>query len=321
MDSTLRTELHSTTHSYQFSTMATSNPNQASPNKPSFLIPFLAFVTMLFMFPNTVKSAQSVSFTFTKFDSDQKDLIFQGHAISSSNVIQLTKLDSNGNPVSTSVGRVLYSAPVRLWESNTVVSTFDTTFTFKISTPYTTPADGFTFFLAPNDTAIPPYSAGKLLGLFSNLNALRNSTTSNQTTVDFKAVSNNVVAVEFDTYPNDNIGDPRYKHIGIDVNSIRSKATVAWDWQNGKAATAHISYNSASKRLSVTTFYPGSKAVTLSHDVELTTVLPQWIRVGFSASTGAERQRNTLLSWSFSSSLKNNVMEEEKEDMNIASVV
>ncbi|CAJ1977060.1 unnamed protein product [Sphenostylis stenocarpa] len=122
-----------------------------------------------------------------------------------------------------------------------------------------------------------------------------NSTTSNQTTVDFKAVSNNVIAVEFDTYPNDNVGDPRYKHIGIDVNSIR--------------------------RLSVTIFYPGSKAVALSHDVELTTVLPQWIRVGFSASTGLEKQRNTLLSWSFSSSLKNNAVEEDKEDMNIASVV
>ncbi|CAJ1977062.1 unnamed protein product [Sphenostylis stenocarpa] len=302
--------------------MATSNKNHASPNKPSFLIPLLAFVTMLFMFPNKVKSAQSVSFTFTKFDSDQKDLIFQGHATSSNNVIQLTKLDSNGNPMTSSVGRVLYSAPLRLWESSTVVSTFETTFTFQISTPYTSPpGDGLAFFLAPYDTVIPPNSAGNLLGLFPNLNALRNSTTSKETTIDVNAASNNVVAVEFDTYPNDNIGDPRYKHIGIDVNSIRSKATVAWDWQNGKTATAHISYNSASKRLSVTTFYPGGKAVSLSHDVELTQVLPQWIRVGFSASTGLEKERNTLLSWSFSSSLKNNALEEEKEDMNIASVV
>ncbi|CAJ1977059.1 unnamed protein product [Sphenostylis stenocarpa] len=118
--------------------MATSNTN-ASPNKPSFLIPLLAFVTMLFMFPNTVKSAHN-------------------------NVIQLTKLDSNGNPVTGSVGRVLYSAPLRLWESSTVVSTFETTFTFQISTPYTTPlADGFALFLAPYDTVIPPNSGGNLL--------------------------------------------------------------------------------------------------------------------------------------------------------------
>ncbi|KAL9276236.1 hypothetical protein ACSQ67_026220 [Phaseolus vulgaris] len=279
-----------------------------SNNKPSFLIPQLVFVTMLLiMFPSEVNSAESLSFSFTKFGPDQKDLIFQGDATSTNNVLQLTKLDNGGNPVSDSVGRVLYSAPFHLWQNSAALSSFETTFTFQISTPYTSPpADGLAFFLAPHDTVIPPNSGGSLLGIFSELNAFRNSSTTsqNQTLFDVKGASNKVVAVEFDTYPNENVGDPRYEHIGIDVNSIRSKATARWEWQNGKTASARISYNSASKKLTVATFYPGIKALTLSHDVDLRTVLPEWVRVGFSASTGEQKQRNTILSWSFKSSLE-----------------
>ncbi|QCE08202.1 Legume lectin [Vigna unguiculata] len=291
-------------------------------NNP-FIIPLLAFMTMLCMFPGKVKSAESLSFSFSKFGSDQKDLIFQGDAISTNNVLQLTKLNSAGNPVGVSVGRVLYSAPLRLWGDSAVLSSFDTTATFQISTPYVSYADGIAFFLAPHDTVIPPNSNGRLLGLFSNnINAFKNSSTSvNKTTVDFKAATNNVVAVEFDTYPNVDFGDPPYIHVGIDVNSIISKATARWNWQNGKTATVHITYNSASKRLTASIYYPGGTPVTVSYDVQLQTVLPQWVRVGWSASTGAEAQRNTLLSWSFSSSLKNNDVKEEKEDTFITTVV
>ncbi|WVY98771.1 hypothetical protein V8G54_030922 [Vigna mungo] len=274
------------------------------------------------MFPSKVKSDESLSFSFSRFSHDQKDLIFQGDAISTNNVLQLTKLDSAGNPLSGSVGRVLYSAPLHLWENSAVVSSFETSFTFEISTPYTSPADGLDFFLAPYDTVIPSNSAGCLLGLFSNLNAFRNSSTSqNQTILDFKAESNNVIAVEFDTFSNGNIYDPTYTHIGIDVNSIKSEITEIWNWQNGKTATAHISYNTDSKRLAVSTFYPGSNPDILYNDIKLHTVLPEWVRVGLSASTGEKKQRNTILSWSFTSSLKNNEVKDEKQDMFIKTVV
>ncbi|KAL2995567.1 hypothetical protein AAZX31_10G222900 [Glycine max] len=245
------------------------------------------------MLPNKVNSAHSVSFTFNKLGGDQKDLIFQGDATSNNNVLQLTKLDNKGNPVSGSVGRVLYSAPLRLYESSTLLE----------------------FPSSLHDSTIPPHSGGRLLGLFPDSNALKNSSSSNnETAIDFKASSDKVVAVEFDTYHNWDSWDPYYKHIGIDVNSIRSKATAQRNWQNGKIATAHISYNSASKRLTVVAFYPATKAVTLSHDIELNKVLPEWVRVGISASTGAHKQKNTILSWSFTSSLKNNGVQ-KKEDI------
>ena len=113
-----------------------------------------------------------------------------------------------------------------------------------------------------------------------------------------------MVAVEFDTFINTDIGDPEYQHIGIDINSITSVTTTKWDWQNGKTVTAQISYNSASKRLTVVASYPDSTPVSLYYDIDLFTILPEWVRVGFSASTGGAAEANTLLSWSFSSSLQ-----------------
>ncbi|XP_027365786.1 LOW QUALITY PROTEIN: mannose/glucose-specific lectin Cramoll-like [Abrus precatorius] len=287
-------------------------------NKPHSIIPLLAFTTMFLMLLNTVHSANSLSFTFDQFVPNPQDLILQGDA-KTTKVLELTKLDASGGPVSDSVGRALYYAPVHLWDSSAVEASFRTTFTFTISS--TNPGDGLAFFIAPVDTSIPPNSHGKLLGLFPNTNVLKNSTSYNK--VDFKASSNQVVAVEFDSYVNLNpdIGDPNYKHIGIDVNSIRSKTTARWNWQNGKVATAHISYNSVAKRLSVVTTYPGSAPVELSHEIELNTVLPDWVRVGLSASTGQAKESNTVLSWSFTSGLVLGDTVQNEENMLIASVV
>nr|BAN37442.1 lectin-like protein [Apios americana] len=271
-----------------------------SKNKSLSLLPLLAFISMFLMLLKRVNSADSLSFSFKEFTADPEDLIFQGDTITgSNNVLQLTKVDSSGNPVGQSVGRVLYYAPVHLWESSELVSSFETTFTFSISSSVTNPGDGLAFFIASPDTTIPSKSSGENLGLFPSSSAL--------------------VAVEFDTYPNNNVGDPSYKHIGIDINSITSKTTTKWNWQNGATATAQISYNSASKRLSVVASYPGTTPVTLSYDTDLLAILPQWVRVGFSASTGQQMQSNTLHSWSFTSTLQTNNQIQNK-DMHLASI-
>nr|P81637.1 RecName: Full=Lectin alpha chain; Contains: RecName: Full=Lectin beta chain; Contains: RecName: Full=Lectin gamma-1 chain; Contains: RecName: Full=Lectin gamma-2 chain [Dioclea guianensis] len=115
-----------------------------------------------------------------------------------------------------------------------------------------------------------------------------------------------IVAVELDSYPNTDIGDPSYPHIGIDIKSIRSKSTARWNMQTGKVGTAHISYNSVAKRLSAVVSYTGSSSTTVSYDVDLNNVLPEWVRVGLSATTGLYKETNTILSWSFTSKLKTN---------------
>ncbi|XP_029126417.1 lectin alpha chain [Cajanus cajan] len=286
------------------------------------IISVIGLVAMLLMAVNRVNSADSLSFSFNSFGLDQKDLIFQGDATALRNALQLTRLDSQLQPLPSSVGRVLYSAPIQL------VGAFETSFTFSISSPDTIPGDGLTFFIASHDTVIPPNSNGKFLGLFPGTNTARtnssniNDNNNHDIHVDNLKASDRVVAVEFDTYPNLDIRDPNFVHIGINVNSITSARTAQWVWRNGLTATARINYNSLTKTLTAATFYPGTgtEVVSISHAIDLSTVLPQWVRVGFSASTGQHKQKNSIHSWAFSTILKNSKIEEE-EDTNIVSVV
>ena len=290
--------------------------------KPPISVPLLAFTTTYFMLLHTVNSADGLHFFFDKFDVNQKDLILQGDAsIASSNVLQLTKVDNNGNPLSGSVGRALYSAPIRLWDSSGGDATFTSSFSFVISTRGSdTPADGLTFFLASVNSTIPPGSGGALLGLFSNANIALNN--SRNEVVDFKAdPSNGVVAVEFDTYPNVNLGDPNYRHIGINVNSIRSREFRRWNWQNGQVVSAQIYYDNVFKSLRATARFPDGGFVDFRHNIDLATVLPQWVRVGFSASTGQYAQTNNIQAWSFITRYRRSRNNVQEKDGYIASVV
>ncbi|RYR36495.1 hypothetical protein Ahy_A09g041457 [Arachis hypogaea] len=151
-----------------------------------------------------------VSFNLHKFDpKHSKEIQFQGDAtITDHHIIRLTNLDDQGNPLGNRVGRVLFSDPVHLYDHSGFRAGFETTFVFRISKPYNTdytpgPGDGLAFFLASADTEIPPQSSGMFLGLFND-------------------ASDKIVAVEFDTFSNSEVGDPNYPHIGVDINSIRS---------------------------------------------------------------------------------------------------
>lgn len=81
--------------------------------KLSFLIPLLTFVSILLMLEVSTVSLFHLQQVWSRTKGSY--LIFQGDATSNVNVLQLTKLDSKGNPVSGSVGRGLYSSPVRLF--------------------------------------------------------------------------------------------------------------------------------------------------------------------------------------------------------------
>nr|5U38_A Chain A, Lectin [Platypodium elegans] len=236
----------------------------------------------------------SLSFSFINFDRDERNLIFQGDAHTSrNNILQLTRTDSNGAPVRSTVGRILHSAQVRLWEKSTNrVANFQTQFSFFLSSPLSNPADGIAFFIAPPDTTIPSGSAGGLLGLFNPRTALNES-------------ANQVLAVEFDTFfaQNSNTWDPNYQHIGIDVNSIRSSKVVRWERREGKTLNVLVTYNPSTRTIDVVATYPDGQRYQLSHVVDLTTILPEWVRVGFSAASGEQFQTHNLESWSFTSTL------------------
>ncbi|XP_064937293.1 lectin-related protein-like [Musa acuminata AAA Group] len=146
------------------------------------------------------------------FDNDTTSKIeFQGDASLLDKEIHLTS-----SPMQYSVGRVVYREPLRLWDATTrELADFTTHFSFVInsSDPLTPHGDGLAFFLTAYPPTLPAYSRGAFLGLFSN------------SSVDGSRVS--TVAVEFDTFPN--AWDPLADHVGIDIDSITSSATLQWN--------------------------------------------------------------------------------------------
>ena len=155
-------------------------------------------------------------------------------------------------------------------------------------------ADGIAFVIAPFPCNMPNDSSGGFLGLFSADTALN-------------AYKNQIVAVEFDSFSNP--WDPSTAHTGIDVNSIASVTTTQWQTGNaGNAflATATVNYEPGTKNLSVSVRYPGSHvngtSSSLSFVIDLRTVLPEWVRVGFSGAAGRLVETHWILDWTFTSS-------------------
>ncbi|MED6203680.1 hypothetical protein PIB30_001924 [Stylosanthes scabra] len=262
---------------------------------------FLSSIAIFLMLLNLATSQDSLSFSFNNFEKEaERNLILQGDAHIDPKVLQLTRTDSNQN----SVGRALYLAQVHLYEKSTNrLANFQIQFSFSLKSQGSSqPADGLAVFLAPPDTTIPPGSIGNggLLGLFEPSNALN--------------ASNKVVAVEFDTFfdRSSNDWDPSYTHIGIDLNSIKSVKTVKWDRREGQILNVLVTFTASSRTLSVVATYPDGKKYELSNEVDFFKELPEYVRVGFSAATGQQRQSHTLHSWSFTSALLNTVTKEDE---------
>ena len=265
-----------------------------------FLFPQLFILFSLFMITNfftlltpfTFTSA--ISFNFTSFSHANSNISYE-RAFPESQVIHLT----NSMPTNHLVGRATYFKPMHLWDKTSgKLTDFTTHFSFVIdSWNQTTYSDGMAFFLAPNDSKIPMVgNNGLLLGL----------TTQGQV---WDSTSNPFVAVEFDIWSNVEM-DPIGEHVGIDINSMKSKANVSWlcNIREGKKNEAWISYNSSSYNLSVVfTGFKNNDAInqTLSYIVDLRNFLPEWVTFGFSAATGEDRfATHNIYSWDFNSSLE-----------------
>ncbi|TKY61017.1 Lectin-related protein [Spatholobus suberectus] len=232
------------------------------------------------------------SFTMNRFVPNQQDLIFQGDAqVSPTGVLELTQ-KVNGEPVSDSIGRVLYSAPFHIWDRRTNRSTsFLTEFTFVVKSPTNLTADGMAFFIAPPDSQIPPGSGGGLLGLFSDASEDNCRST---------------VAVEFDTYFNEEWDPPGLHHIGINVNSIHSQRTEPWRMNNGEIVHAVVIYLAENLNILYYLLLDPNDPQQTTHAnvrlIDLKRVVPEWVRFGFSATVGRvpdHLESHDLLSWSF----------------------
>uniref|UniRef100_A0A8R7RCG4 non-specific serine/threonine protein kinase n=1 Tax=Triticum urartu TaxID=4572 RepID=A0A8R7RCG4_TRIUA len=122
------------------------------------------------------------------------------------------------------------------------------------------------------------------------------------------------VAVEFDTFNNTVVSDPRetYDHIGIDVNSLRSVSTQTLpSFELTDNLTAMVEYDNVRSILAVTVWVGDDRSgqardrnYSLRSKVDLKSALPEQVSVGFSASTSNAIELHQLRSWSFNSSLE-----------------
>ncbi|GAU27779.1 hypothetical protein TSUD_215900 [Trifolium subterraneum] len=241
-----------------------------------------------------ILTVNSIHFQIPRFDPSDANIIYKGSAAAVDGVVNFKIYDN----FSCQVGRAIYSKRVLLWDSNTgQLGDFTTHYTFIINTRNKSSYGyGLTFFLAPfGILEIPPNSSSGFFGLF------------NTTTMDSSSI-NQIVHVEFDSYPDDRWGET-IQHVGINNNSIISSVSTPWNasFHSGDTAEVSISYNSTTKNLTVswkyqTTSNPLEKT-NLSYQIDLMKVLPEWVTVGFSTSTGEFKEINNLLSWEFNSTL------------------
>lgn len=267
------------------------------------------FVFLCFYFPvlfnHHVPLATSVEFSFNFSNPgdpcDDGLLICEHDTRKGSDVIELTKNEISGNAYST--GRASYPRPVPLWNKAGEVASFVSNFTFQIKPKdeiaickctCNTSGDGMAFFLARYPSRIPPNSYGANLALFNDSNNL------------YATGDSRVVAVEFDTFLN-LLLDQSSNHVGIDVNTIISKAytNVTKGLVSEDAImAATISYNNLTGFLAVHLQIGDGKPYNVSATVDMRATLPEEVAVGFSAATGACAELHQLLSWSFSSTLQ-----------------
>ncbi|KAL8170846.1 hypothetical protein V2J09_022650 [Rumex salicifolius] len=268
--------------------MSFDNPNPSS-GLPNFLFLFLLASLPL----NTI----SISFNFPSSDGSNPVVVLQGNASISQSQIDLTE-NQIYTSLKGSIGRALFPTPIQLWKQDgrtKNLTDFTTQFTFNTAGANSTfYGDGLTFCLVPVNTTLPRTAGGGSLALF----------TLNENQYTF--ANNTIVAVEFDTYQNP--WDPSSDHIGIDVNSVQSKVhvnvSVGLKNQTGQA---FISYDSTAMNLSVSLTIEQSSnpyTVSLFYLIDLSTILPQTVQVGFSASTGSNVELHKILDWSFNSTLE-----------------
>ncbi|KAF9608242.1 hypothetical protein IFM89_008197 [Coptis chinensis] len=255
------------------------------------------FIVFISIIPFSIATPSTI-FNFTSFPPNSPNITFSGDAFTSGDkVLQLTRNQADGN-LKESSGRAIYARPIQLYDPTTrIVPDFITHFEFIIQgVDALYFGDGLAFFIAPVGSVLPDNSTGEWLGLF-------NLTTNNSS-------STKIVAVEFDTFKND--WDPDDNHVGIDVNSIVSVTNVSWDtsMRDGRTGSAWIGYNSTLKNLFVYLTYDQqvyNGVPNLSYNLDLTTVLPEMVVVGFSASTGSSTELHKIVSWNFVSNISETV--------------
>ncbi|XP_065876316.1 probable L-type lectin-domain containing receptor kinase VII.2 [Euphorbia lathyris] len=219
----------------------------------------------------------------------------QSSSSSSSSILSLTN-DTNFN-----VGRAFYPFKIRTKNPNSSTPLpFSTSFIFSMSPVKNfLPGHGFAFVFFPL-AGVDGADPAQHLGLFNFTNDGN--------------PNNHVLAVEFDTFMNQEFNDLNDNHVGINLNSLTSIAQEsAGFWvnneekfqplklENGENYQVWIDY--LDSRINITMVKAGDFRPIkplISEFVNLSDVFLDEMYVGFVAATGMLVQSHRILSWSFS---------------------
>lgn len=196
----------------------------------------------------------------------------------------------------SNIGRVFYKNPIRFLDStfNSTVS-FSTRFSFIIipPPPPCLAGEGIAFLITTDSNSLP-HSVG-CIGLPKSL--------------DQFSSDSSFLAVEFDTSFDQGLGDINDNHVGIDVDSIFSVASVdlksiGIDLKSGKRITAWIEYRNSAKIIQIWVGYTRVKPESpiLVAPLDISKRFNGFMYVGFSGSNGRGSATHLIDNWKFKTS-------------------
>ncbi|XP_059666299.1 L-type lectin-domain containing receptor kinase S.4-like [Cornus florida] len=255
----------------------------------------LLFWVLILFLSNPVLS-QHDQFVFNGFKNVGNNITLDGVAeIQSNGILKLT------NDTLRLIGHAFYPNPITF--KNSIDGTpysFSTAFAFAIVPEYAKlGGHGLAFTISPQK-GFPGALPSQYLGLLN--------------TSDDGNFTNHIFAVEFDTVQDFGVADISDNHVGINLNSMTSKASANASYfaegnstrqnlnlKSGKTIQAWIDYDAATKLLNVTLSLSSTKPSSsiLSFPVDLSVYLEDSMYVGFSSSTGLLASFHYIFGWSF----------------------
>uniref|UniRef100_A0A0E0QDT2 Protein kinase domain-containing protein n=1 Tax=Oryza rufipogon TaxID=4529 RepID=A0A0E0QDT2_ORYRU len=171
--------------------------------KPFMAAAAAALVSLLVMLrclPSVV--ATTVSFNYSSFSNASKNITLQGSAaLAGAEWIELTKGKGNNLSSGGTMGRMVYTPPVQLWDAATgEVASFTTRFSFNITPKNkSNKGDGMTFFLVSYPSRMPYMGYGGALGLTSQ--TFDNATAGDREEEEDDSEGDPIVEIEMGTGP------------------------------------------------------------------------------------------------------------------------
>ncbi|GAB2289997.1 hypothetical protein Dimus_024294 [Dionaea muscipula] len=263
-----------------------SSPKSPSPPQ-QFLLLFLFFSTIFPSFSHPFFPPQNIALNGDAYFINNVISLTQEHNPCPSNSSWSSSPSPSPSPDSPSsskpsvsgFGRALSAYPIRFLNPTTnATASFSCRFSFTIiPSPLCSAGDGIAFIIVSSGGSSFIQTKNQHMGL-----------------PDLGSDSQDTfLAVEFDTHWDVSVGDINGNHVGIDVSSFNSLASVdayskGIDLSNGRHLTAWVEYRDNEKMMRVWVSYYPLKPFrpALIAQIDLSKDLKEFMHVGFSASNG-----------------------------------